>query len=221
MLRRLLRDQLRPYRNVLLGMVVLQAVQTTAALTLPALNAHIIDNGIVRGNLPYIWRMGGVMMIFALVQICFHAAAVYYGAQVAMGFGRDIRNRLFHQVTGFSAREVGAYGAPSLITRITNDVQQVQMLVVMTCTMALSAPITMVVGVVMAVRQDVGLSAILLVSMPAAAIVLGIVVARMVPAFRVMQERIDQINRVMREQITGLATSTRIGTRRPPSYARH
>ena len=204
MLRRLLRDQLRPYRNVLLGMVVLQAVQTTAALTLPALNAHIIDNGIVRGNLPYIWRMGGVMMIFALVQICFQVAAVYYGAQVAMGFGRDIRNRLFHQVTGFSAREVGAYGAPSLITRITNDVQQVQMLVVMTCTMALSAPITMVVGVVMAVRQDVGLSAILLVSMPAAAIVLGIVVARMVPAFRVMQERIDQINRVMREQITGI-----------------
>ena len=121
-----------------------------------------------------------------------------------MGFGREIRARLFHQVTDFSAREVGAFGAPSLITRITNDVQQVQMLVVMTATMAISAPITIVVGVVMALRQDVGLSAILLVSVPAAAVVLGIVVGQMVPAFQKMQVRIDEINRVLREQITGI-----------------
>ena len=204
MLSRLLRDQLRPYRRLLLLIVGLQAVQTTAALTLPTLNARIIDRGIVRGDVAYIWRTGGVMVGFSLVQILFSVAAVYYGARVAMGFGRDIRSRLFHQVTGFSTREVGAFGAPSLITRITNDVQQVQMLVVMSATMAISAPITMVVGVVMALRQDVGLSAILLVSMPAAAIVLGIIVAQMVPAFRLMQDRIDQINRVMREQITGV-----------------
>ena len=144
------------------------------------------------------------MIGFTVIQIVFAVGAVYYGGKVAMSFGRDLRKALFHQVTDFSTREVGAFGAPSLITRITNDVQQVQMLVVMACTMAIAAPITMVVGVVMALRQDVGLSAILLVSMPAAAIVLGIIVSRMVPAFRVMQERIDQINRVLREQITGI-----------------
>ena len=204
MLKRLLRQQLSRYRNVLLGILALQAVQTTAALTLPTLNARIIDRGIVRGDTAYIWRMGGFMLVLSLVQITFTVAAVYYGARVAMGFGRDVRNALFHRVTGFSAKEVGAFGAPSLITRITNDVQQVQMLVVMGCTMAISAPITMVVGVIMAIRQDIGLSAILLVSMPAAAVVLGIIVVQMVPAFRVMQERIDQINRVMREQITGI-----------------
>ena len=121
-----------------------------------------------------------------------------------MSFGRDLRKNLFHQVTDFSAREVGTFGAPSLITRITNDVQQVQMLVVMACTMAIAAPITMVVGVILALRQDVGLSIILVVAMPVAAIVLGFLVAQMVPAFRLMQERIDQVNRVLREQITGI-----------------
>lgn len=204
MLTRLLRFQLRPYRRLIGLVIVLQAVQTTAALTLPSLNARIIDRGIVRGDVAYIWRMGAVMIGFSLIQIVFSVAAVYYGARIAMGFGRDIRSRLFHQVTGFSTREVGAFGAPSLITRITNDVQQVQLMVVLAATMAVAAPITMVVGVVMALRQDVGLSAILLVSMPAAAVILGAIVAQMVPAFRLMQERIDKINRIMREQITGV-----------------
>ena len=201
---RLLRMQLAPYRGLLLGVLALQGVQTTAALTLPTLNAHIIDQGVIPGNLGYIWRMGGIMLAFSLVQLVFSSAGMYYGGRVAMGFGRDIRSRLFHQVTAFSSREVGAFGAPSLITRITNDVQQIQMLVVMASTMAIAAPITMVVGVIMAVNQDIGLSVILLFSMPAAAIVLGIIVSQMVPAFRVMQERIDQINRVLREQITGI-----------------
>jgi ATP-binding cassette subfamily B protein len=129
---------------------------------------------------------------------------VWYGGKVAMSFGRDLRNNLYHQVTDFSAREVGKFGAPSLITRITNDVQQVQMLVVLVCTMAIAAPITMVVGVVVALRQDVGLSIVLVVAMPVAAIVLGFIVAQMVPAFRLMQERIDQVNRVLREQVTGI-----------------
>jgi ATP-binding cassette subfamily B protein len=204
MLIRLLRNQLGPYRKVLLLVVALQAVQTTAALTLPTLNAHIIDNGVVPGDVSYIRRVGAIMVGFALLQVVFSVLAVYFGGKVAMSFGRDVRGTLFHRVTDFSTREVGAFGAPSLITRITNDVQQVQMLVVMTCTMALAAPITMIVGVVMAVRQDIGLSAILLVSMPVAAVVLGAVVARMVPAFSLMQERIDQINRVLREQITGI-----------------
>ena len=204
MLIRLLRSHLGPYRRVLALVVGLQAVQTVAALLLPTLNARIIDKGVLRGDVAFIRSTGAVMLVFTLIQGTFAAVAVYFGARVAMGFGRDLRANLFHQVTEYSAREVGAFGAPSLITRITNDVQQVQMLVVMTCTMAIGAPITMVAGVVMALRQDVGLSAILLVSMPAAAIILGIVVARMVPAFQVMQERIDQINRVLREQITGI-----------------
>ncbi len=204
MLIRLLRTQLRPYRRLLLLVVAFQTVQTVAALTLPTLNAHIIDNGVVKGNQGYIRSTGAIMLGLTLVQITFSIFAVYFGARVAMGFGRDIRSALFHRVTDFSSREVGAFGAPSLITRITNDVQQVQLLVVMAATMAIAAPITMVVGVIMAVRQDIGLSTILLVSMPAAAIILGGIVSRMVPAFTVMQDRIDQINRVLREQITGI-----------------
>ena len=204
MLIRLLRAHLRPYRNTLIAIVVLQTVQTSAALTLPTLNARIIDKGVLTGDVSYIRSQGAVMLGFALIQIVFAVAAVYYGGKVAMSFGRDLRSSLFHQVTDFSSREVGAFGAPSMITRITNDVQQVQMLVVMACTMAIAAPITMVVGVVMALRQDVGLSVVLLVSMPAAAVILGVIVSRMVPAFRLMQDRIDQINRVLREQITGI-----------------
>ncbi|HEX4821884.1 MAG TPA: ABC transporter ATP-binding protein [Acidimicrobiales bacterium] len=187
-----------------MAIVVLQTVQTSAALTLPTLNARIIDKGVLPGDVDYIKSQGVLMLGVALIQVVFSVAAVYYGGKVAMSFGRDLRSSLFHQVTDFSSREVGAFGAPSLITRITNDVQQVQMLVVMACTMAIAAPITMCVGIVMAVRQDVGLSAVLLVSMPAAAVILGIIVSQMVPAFRLMQDRIDQINRVLREQITGI-----------------
>jgi ATP-binding cassette subfamily B protein len=204
MLIRLLRTHLRPYRTVLLWIVALQTVQTVAALTLPTLNANIIDKGIIKGDVGYIRSTGAVMVGFTFIQIIFAVAAIYLGGKVAMSFGRDLRKSLFHQVTEFSTREVGAFGAPSLITRITNDVQQVQMLVVMACTMAIAAPITMVAGVVMAMRQDVGLSVVLLISMPAAAIILGILVSQMVPAFRLMQDRIDQINRVLREQITGI-----------------
>jgi ATP-binding cassette subfamily B protein len=200
----LLRTHLGPYRNVLLLIVVLQTVQTTAALTLPTINARIIDNGVVPGDVHYIYRWGGIMVAFALVQIAFSIAAVYYGGKVAMSFGRDLRKNLFHQVTDFSAREVGEFGAPSLITRITNDVQQVQLMVVMACTMAVAAPITMVVGVFMALHQDVGLSVVLVVAMPVAGVVLGLLVSQMVPAFRLMQERIDQVNRVLREQVTGI-----------------
>jgi ATP-binding cassette subfamily B multidrug efflux pump len=204
MLMKLLRSHLRPYRKLLLTVVALQAVQTIATLTLPTLNARIIDNGILKHNQGYIRSTGAVMLVFTLIQVCFSSAAVYYGAKVAMGFGRDVRGSLFHTVTDFSAREVGAFGAPSLITRITNDVQQVQLLVVMGCTMAIAAPITIVVGIAAALHQDVGLSAVLLFAIPLAAVVLGVLVGRMVPAFRLMQVRIDQINRVLREQITGI-----------------
>jgi ATP-binding cassette, subfamily B, multidrug efflux pump len=204
MLIRLMRTHLRGYRRALLAVVLLQTVQTIAALILPTLNARIIDEGIVQEDVGFIKEMGLVMLGFTLVQIAFALGAVYFGARVAMGFGRDVRSNLFHRVTEYSAREVGTFGAPSLITRITNDVQQVQMLVVMGATMAISAPITMVVGVIMAIREDPQLSATLLISMPIAAVTLGIIVALMVPAYSLMQERIDQINRVLREQITGI-----------------
>lgn len=204
MLMRLLRTHLRPYRGVLAVVVVLQVVQTTATLVLPTITADLIDKGVIPGDVPYIWSLAPYLALFAVVQIVFAVGAVRFGARAAMSFGRDLRNGLFHQVTGFSAREVGTFGAPSLITRITNDVQQVQLLVVMGCTMMIAAPITMVVGIIFALREDVGLSVVLLVSMPAAIVILGFVVSRMVPAFQAMQVRIDEVNRVLREQITGV-----------------
>jgi ATP-binding cassette subfamily B protein len=201
---RVLRQHLRPYRRLLLLVVGLQVVAVSASLTLPALNADIIDKGVLTGDTGYIRSTGAEMLAFSLIQISFAVAAVYFGGKVAMSFGRDLRAGLFHRVTDFSAREVGQFGAPSLITRITNDVQQVQMLVVMACTMAVAAPITIVIGVVMALRQDVDLSIVLVIFMPIAVVVLGTIVFRMVPNFRRMQDHIDAINRVLREQITGL-----------------
>jgi ATP-binding cassette subfamily B protein len=201
---RLLRAHLAPYKRTLGLIVILQIVQVAAALSLPSINARIIDHGVIPGNTHYIYKWGSVMLFFAFVQGVFAGAAVFFGSRVAMSAGRDLRKNLFHRVTDFSTREVGSFGAPSLITRITNDVQQVQLLTVMACTMAIAAPITIVVGVFIAVRQDIGLSMILAFAIPLCAIVLGILVSFMVPAFRLMQERIDHINRVLREQITGI-----------------
>ena len=150
----LLRSHLGPYRKTLLDRGrVPQAVQTAASLALPTLNADLINNGVLTGDTGYIWRIGAVMLGFSFVQIVFAVVAVWYGATAAMGFGRDVRRDLFHQVTDYSAREVGQFGAPSLITRITNDVQQVQMLVVLATTMMIAAPLTMVIGIVLAVRE--------------------------------------------------------------------
>ncbi len=204
MLRKLLREQLGAYRWVIAAMLVFQAVQTAATLALPTLSARLIDYGVLKDNTAYIRKVGVEMLAFSFLQIAFAVVAVYLGAKVAMGFGRDVRNAMFHQVTAFSSREVGAFGAPSLITRVTNDVQQVQLLVVMVCTMAIAAPLTLIFGVIFALRQDVRLSVVVAFGGPLAAILLGAVVVQMVPAFRVMQERIDQINRILREQITGL-----------------
>ena len=218
-LRRLLRSHLAPYRRLIWIIVVLQAIQTTATLALPALNADLINDGVLVGDNSYIWRTGGIMVGFSVVQILFAAAAVWFGAQAAMAFGRDLRRDLFHQVTDYSAREVGRFGAASLITRITNDVQQVQMLVVIAMTMMIAAPLTMVIGIVMAVREDAGLSVILLFAIPGAVLVLGLIVARMVPAFQLMQERVDRVNGVLREQITGIRV-VRAFVREPEEQAR-
>ncbi|MET7710106.1 ABC transporter ATP-binding protein [Micromonospora sp. NPDC005413] len=204
MLIRLLRNQLRTYQRPLLAVVLLQFVGTMASLYLPSLNADIIDQGVARGDTDYIVQTGGWMLLVSLIQIVCSIAAVYLGARIAMGFGRDVRATLFGHVNRFSAREVARFGAPSLITRNTNDVQQVQMLVLMSCTMLVAAPIMSVGGVVMALREDVGLSWLMLVSVPVLAITLGAIIRRMVPGFRLMQTRIDTVNRVLREQITGI-----------------
>jgi ATP-binding cassette, subfamily B, multidrug efflux pump len=204
MLINLLRTYLRPYSSMLIILVGLQLVATMASLYLPSLNADIIDKGVATGNTGYIVSIGGWMLVVTLVQIACSIAAVYFGARSAMSFGRDVRSAVFHRVGTFSAREVNQFGAPSLITRNTNDVQQVQMLVLMTCTMLVGAPIMLVGGVIMALRQDVGLSWLMLVSIPVLVISIGLIVIRMVPQFRAMQARIDIVNRVLREQLSGI-----------------
>ena len=204
MLIRLLRDHLRPYGRPVAAVILLQLVQTLATLYLPTLNADIIDNGVIKGDTGYIIHTGGVMLAVALVQIVCAAGAVYLGAQTAMAVGRDIRQAVFSRVMNFSAREVGRFGTPSLITRTTNDVQQVQMLTLMTFTMMVSAPIMCVGGIVLALNQNVKLSSLLLVAVPLLAIIVTLIISRMRPLFRLTQERIDRISSVLREQITGV-----------------
>ena len=204
MLIRLLRTRLRPYAGPLAAVVVLQLIGTMASLYLPSLNADIIDQGIALGDTGYILTTGGWMLLISAIQIACSIFAVYLGARIAMGFGRDVRSAIFHRVLSFSTREVARFGAPSLITRNTNDVQQVQMLVLMTCTMLVAAPIMCIGGVIMALREDIGLSWLMLVSVPVLALAIGAIIRRMVPQFRLMQTRIDTVNRVLREQITGI-----------------
>jgi ATP-binding cassette subfamily B multidrug efflux pump len=204
MLLNVLRTYLRPYSGALMAVVALQFVATMASLYLPSLNADIIDKGVAVGNTGYIVSTGGWMLIVTVVQIACSIAAVYFGARAAMAFGRDVRSAIFHRVGTFSGREVAQFGAPSLITRSTNDVQQVQMLVLLTCTLLVAAPIMCVGGIIMALRQDVGLSWLMAVSIPVLVVAIGMIVIRMVPQFRAMQTRIDVVNRVLREQLSGI-----------------
>ncbi|GAA1478104.1 ABC transporter ATP-binding protein [Nocardioides aestuarii] len=204
MLLRLVRTYLRPYRGPLLAVVALQLVGTVAMLYLPSLNADIIDRGVVNGDTGYILRVGAVMLGVTLVQVACSIAAVWFSARNAMGFGRDVRAALFHRVGTFSTREVQQFGAPSLITRGTNDVQQVQMLVLMGGTLMVAAPIMMVGGIVMAIHVNAGLSWLVAAIVPVLGVSIGFIVTRMVPSFRLMQVRIDEVNRLLREQITGV-----------------
>jgi ATP-binding cassette subfamily B multidrug efflux pump len=204
MLLSLVRRGVAPYRRHVAVVVLMQFLATVAALTLPSLNADIIDQGIVTGDIGYIWRHGALMLLVSLVQVACTITAVWFAARTAMAFGRDTRSRIFERVGTFSAREVQHFGAPSLITRETNDVQQVQMLVVMGGTLAVAAPIMMVGSVLMALREDVGLSWLLVAVVPALGVSVGFIVSRMVPSFRLMQVRIDEVNRLLREQITGV-----------------
>ncbi|MBM3718085.1 MAG: ABC transporter ATP-binding protein [Actinobacteria bacterium] len=219
MLKRLLTHTLAPYKRVLWLVVLLQGIQSFAGLALPTLNADIIDKGVRLGDQGYIVRMGATMLVVSLVQVAFSIGGVYFGSRAAMGFGRDARANLFRRVNQFSASDVGTFGAPSLITRITNDVQQVQMLVLMACTLLVGAPFTAVGGIVLAAHLDLGLSWIFLVAVPVLLVCLGSIIVRMVPAFRAMQERIDRVNGVLREQLTGIRV-VRAFVREPEEKAR-
>ncbi|WP_030794036.1 ABC transporter ATP-binding protein [Streptomyces sp. NRRL S-920] len=203
MLIRLLRTYLRPYKKPIALLVLLQFLQTCASLYLPTLNADIIDNGVVDGDTGYILTFGGIMIAVTVVQMACNIGAVFYGARTAAALGRDVRAAVFDRVQSFSAREVGQFGAASLITRTTNDVQQVQTLVLMSFTLMVTAPIMCVGGIVMALGLDVPLSAVLIAVVPVLGVSVSVIVRRLRPLFRTMQVRLDTVNRVLREQITG------------------
>ncbi|NHZ70207.1 MAG: ATP-binding cassette domain-containing protein [Proteobacteria bacterium] len=204
MLIKLLRRFLAPYKREIGIVVALQLVATMAALTLPSLNADIIDNGVLKGDTDYILRIGAWMLAVSLVQATATITAVYFGARTAMAFGRDVRSGFFRRVIAFSSREMARFGAPSLLTRNTNDVQQIQMLVLTTFTMLVTAPIMMFGGVFMALREDLGLSWLILALVPVLSLIVWFILSHMVPGFRVLQTRLDTVNKVLREQITGI-----------------
>ncbi len=195
---------IRPHWPLLVGVLVFQFAQAIASLALPTLNANIIDLGVAKGDIPYILSTGSIMLGVSLAQIIGSITAVYFGSRLAMLVGRDLRQQVFHQVGTFSERDMNTFGAPSLITRNTNDILQIQMLVLSGCTLLLSAPILAIGGVVMALRLDLDLSIIMAVSVPILLAVVGLLLSRMVPLFRLMQSRIDRINQVLREQLTGI-----------------
>jgi ATP-binding cassette subfamily B multidrug efflux pump len=201
---KLLRSFLRPYGRPLALIVTLQLAATIATLYLPTLNAEIIDNGVVKGDTGYILTLGGIMLAISLGQIVCSVGAVFFSARTSMAVGRDLRAAVFHRVQDFSTREVGRFGAPSLITRTTNDVQQVQMLALMTFTLMVTAPIMCVGGIILALNQDVPLSGLLLVIVPLLAVTITLIISRMRPLFRTMQTRIDGLNQILREQISGI-----------------
>ena len=203
-LNRLVFRFLKPYWMQVALIVLLQLAATVASLYLPRLNAEIINNGLLKGDIPYIWRRGGVMLAVTFGQIICQGFAVFFGARTAMSMGRDVRLALFDRALDFSSHEVNHFGAPSLITRNTNDVMQVQMIVMMTFIMILAAPITMVGGIYMVVTTNVKMWWLIALAVAALGVVAAILLVKMMPLFKVMQPRLDAINRVLREHISGI-----------------
>jgi ATP-binding cassette subfamily B protein len=204
MLVRLLGSHLRPYRGEIVLIVLLQLIGTIASLYLPSLNGEIIDDGVAKGDTDFIMSHGMLMLGVSVVQIAAAVGATYLAARVAMAVGRDLRASVFDTVIDYSAQEVARFGAPTLISRNTNDVTQVQMVLFMGFAMLVSTPIMMFGGVIMALREDVGLSWLVAVAVPLLALVVGLVIWRMVPWFTKMQTSLDGVNRILREQITGI-----------------
>ncbi|WP_041631645.1 ABC transporter ATP-binding protein [Corynebacterium terpenotabidum] len=201
---RLLRIYARPYLGLLTVVLILQAVSAIATLYLPSLNADIIDKGVSTGDIGYIWSTGGVMLAVAFVQVIAAVGATWCAARISMGVGRDIRRDVYLTVDRFSARDMGDFGVPTLVTRGTNDVQQVQMVTAMALSFMVTMPIMCVGGIVMALREDVGLSWLVWVSVPVLLVIVSLMIVQLVPLFNVMQEKVDRINGVLREQITGI-----------------
>jgi ATP-binding cassette subfamily B protein len=204
MLVQLLRRHLSPYKGALALIVLFQLISTIAALTLPSMNGQIIDQGVAKGDTGFIMRTGGIMLAVTLVQIIASVAGTYLAARTAMALGRDVRGALFHRVGDFSAQEVTKFGPPTLISRNTNDVTQVQMVTFMGLALLVMTPIMMIGGIIMAMREDVGLSWLVAVSVPLLGGARGIIISKMVPQFTLMQTAIDSVNRILREQITGV-----------------
>ncbi len=201
---RVLADFLRPYARPVTLVVGLLLIQAIANLYLPNLSADIINNGVTKGDLGYIWRIGAIMLALAVVVGILAIVAVYFASRAAMGFGRDVRRAVFERVQQFSATEMNRFGTPSLITRNTNDVQQVQLFVQMALTILVTAPIILVGGIILAVRENVTLSAILIVILPLMVAVFAVLMYFAIPLFQSMQRKIDRITEVLREQITGV-----------------
>ena len=201
---RLLRTGLRPYRWMVVFIVILTLVQVIANLYLPTLNADIINEGVVKGDTAYILEVGAVMLGVTLIYVLAAIAAVYLGSKASMALGRDTRASLFRRVQVFSQAEINRFGAPSLITRTTNDVQQVQMVVLMMLNVVLMAPMMAIGGVIMALRLNVPLSAVILVAIPIMGVFIGLVIRKAVPLFMSMQKKIDRINQVTREFLSGV-----------------
>lgn len=204
MLGKLLTRYLKRYWPLLVTIVVLQFASVMASLNLPEINADIINNGVAKADIGYIWNRGGFMLLVSLGQILASILATFFAARMAMSAGRDIRADVFARVSGFSEREVSQFGAGSLITRNTNDVQQVQMLAMMGATMFVTAPLLAIGGIIKAIQTDVGLSWLIAVSVPLLLIIAVVIIGRMVPLFRRNQGKLDDVNRIMREQLTGV-----------------
>lgn len=204
MLTSLLRTYLRPYQRSVVIVLFLLLIQAIANLYLPNLNADLINNGVAKGDVSYIWKIGEIMLAASALIMAASILIVFFSSKVAMAFGRDLRRGVFTAVEGFSARELNQFGAPSLITRNTNDVQQVQMVLLMGLTMMVAAPITGIGAFIMALRTNVKLSGLLLVAVPLMGLLIWTLLRRIVPLFRIMQIKIDRINLVLREQISGV-----------------
>lgn len=201
---RILFTRSAPYTPYVLAVLILQALSTAATLYLPSLNAKIIDEGVSKGDIDYIWHTGAIMLIVAFVQVITAIGAVWCGSRTAMGVGRDLRSEVFRKVTTFSAEDMSEFGTPTLITRGTNDVQQVQMVYMMMLNFMVTAPIMSIGGIIMAIREDAGLSWLVWVSVAVLLGTISVLIARLMPLFRAMQDKLDTINGTLREQITGI-----------------
>ncbi len=194
----------KPYKAWIAAVIVLQLISTVAALYLPTLNARIIDEGIAKGDTDFIWSTGVTMVVVCFIQVISAIGGIYFGARTAMAIGRDLRREVYYRVNALGALDVSHFGTATLITRNTNDVQQVQMLLLMALNFMVSTPIMCIGGIIMALREDVGLSWLVWVSVPLLFAVVGFLVVKLLPLFREMQDRIDTVNGVLREQITGI-----------------